>query len=262
MQLLKLDDLVRVGRNYDGGYVISKSLIEETEMLLSFGINDDWSFEMDVYKKFNIKCIAYDFSITRFTFFSRCFLNIKFFFGDIIKRRSISFKRFSEAYKNLLLSIRFNGFFIINKFLSRGLDKETHDNFSSLKDIIKKQNLHENVFLKVDIEGYEYQIVEDIVSNSQYFKGIAMEIHEIHARLNQFEQVLEQLSSKYFIYHIHANNYGSLKKIANFPDVVEISCIRKDLVKYPSFFPDLSHLPITGKDFPNDPVATDFKWQI
>lgn len=261
MQLLKLDDLVRVGRNYDGGYVISKSLIENTEILLSFGINDDWSFEKDVYKRFNIKSVAYDFSVNRFTFLRRGILNIKFFFGDIIKRKKICFKRFSEAYKNFLLSVSFNSFFIRNKFFSVGLDKETHDNFLSLSDIIKRHG-NNSFFLKVDIEGYEYNVFKDIVSNSQYFKGIAMEIHEIHKKIDQFKFLLEQLCSKYFIYHIHANNYGSLEKIKGFPDVIEISCIRKDLVASPSFFSNLSHLPIAGKDFPNDSMATDFKWKI
>ena len=38
-------DLVRIGRNYDGGYLVCKKDIDETEVLIGLGIGDDWSFE-------------------------------------------------------------------------------------------------------------------------------------------------------------------------------------------------------------------------
>ena len=40
-------DLIRIGRDYDGGYLVSKSDIEKTDELIGLGINDDWSFEED-----------------------------------------------------------------------------------------------------------------------------------------------------------------------------------------------------------------------
>jgi hypothetical protein len=38
-------DLLRLGRDYDGGYLVSSADVIQTEMLISLGINDDWSFE-------------------------------------------------------------------------------------------------------------------------------------------------------------------------------------------------------------------------
>ena len=40
-------DLVRIGRDNDGGYLVSKSDIEKSDCLIGLGINDDWSFEED-----------------------------------------------------------------------------------------------------------------------------------------------------------------------------------------------------------------------
>lgn len=41
------NDLVRVGRDNDGGYLISQQDIDHSDLLLSLGIKDDWSFEED-----------------------------------------------------------------------------------------------------------------------------------------------------------------------------------------------------------------------
>jgi hypothetical protein len=42
-------DLVRVGKNYDGGYLIDTNSFKKAENLVSLGISDDWSFEKDFY---------------------------------------------------------------------------------------------------------------------------------------------------------------------------------------------------------------------
>ena len=44
-------DLIRLGRNNDGGYLVGKNTIKNTENLISIGIYDDWSFEKDFQKK-------------------------------------------------------------------------------------------------------------------------------------------------------------------------------------------------------------------
>ena len=44
-------DLIRIGRDNDGGYLVEKKSFENTECLISLGINDDWSFEEDFLKK-------------------------------------------------------------------------------------------------------------------------------------------------------------------------------------------------------------------
>ncbi len=38
-------DLMRVGRPYDGGYVVPRSALMAADHMISVGINDDWSFE-------------------------------------------------------------------------------------------------------------------------------------------------------------------------------------------------------------------------
>ena len=44
-------DLIRMGRPNDGGYVIPEKIFSFCDGLLSYGINKDWSFEKDFWKK-------------------------------------------------------------------------------------------------------------------------------------------------------------------------------------------------------------------
>ena len=37
--------LQRVGKNNDGGYLVGINTIKQSKVLISYGINDDWSFE-------------------------------------------------------------------------------------------------------------------------------------------------------------------------------------------------------------------------
>jgi hypothetical protein len=261
MQLLKIDDLIRVGRNYDGGYVISESLMKQSSVLLSFGINDDWSFEEDFYGKSGIGCYGFDFSIHKNLFLQRGLQNIKYFFGDIIKRKKFGWDRIEVAKGNFFLHKKFNSFFKKNKFFSLGIDDTTHDYFKSMSDILKQHfGGKTNIFLKVDIEGYEFKVINDILKNKDRFHSLAMEIHNVHDERNDFNSFIEKIQQHFYVYHIHANNYSSINKKDGFPNVIEISCIRKDLIDEPFFYNDLSHLPIKDIDFPNNVLSADFKW--
>jgi hypothetical protein len=261
MRLLKLNDLIRVGRNYDGGYVIADSLMQESTALLSFGINDDWSFEEDFCRRSGVGCYGFDFSVNRGLFLKRSLEQIRFFFGDVVKRRTLQWGRWKKAGEHFHLYNEFGRFFGKNSFYSIGVDKSTHGVFKTLDDVLKDHvRQQKNIFLKVDIEGYEYKILDDILRNKQQFHALAVEIHGIHEPANDFGAFMRGLEQEFYVYHIHANNYSGLRKRDGMPDVIEVSCIRKDLVQNPVFHRDLSHLPLAGIDFPNDLTSADFTW--
>ena len=49
--------LIRFGSEYDGGYLINKNDIKNSDTLISLGIHDDWLFENEIYKNSKIKNI-------------------------------------------------------------------------------------------------------------------------------------------------------------------------------------------------------------
>jgi hypothetical protein len=53
--------LQRVGKNNDGGYLVGINTIKQSKVLISYGINDDWSFEKNFFKINNkIKIMTFD----------------------------------------------------------------------------------------------------------------------------------------------------------------------------------------------------------
>ena len=54
-------EILRVGPNKDGGYLVGKKSLVNSKYLISFGIFDDWIFEKDFFKKNGtVKINCYD----------------------------------------------------------------------------------------------------------------------------------------------------------------------------------------------------------
>jgi hypothetical protein len=58
-------DLARFGNSADGGYVISAGILQNIDMLISFGVSNDWSLEEDLSKRDpDLLVHAYDHTIS------------------------------------------------------------------------------------------------------------------------------------------------------------------------------------------------------
>ena len=84
-------NLIRLGNNYDGGYLIPQSIIKKTKLLLSFGLGTDWSFEKN-FKNINknLKINCYDHTINRKFWYEYTIVAIFFFIKN--------FKNFNNIF--------------------------------------------------------------------------------------------------------------------------------------------------------------------
>jgi hypothetical protein len=65
LQSFAQDELVRIGRDNDGGYVVSKIALEKSDVLFSGGYGNDFSFENAFVSRFpEKKAVIFDYSIT------------------------------------------------------------------------------------------------------------------------------------------------------------------------------------------------------
>jgi len=195
--------LERIGKENDGGYLINSEAILKSDYLLSFGIFDDWSFEKNFnkYNK-NAKIFCYD-DIISFNFiFTR---SIKKIILDLIKLK------FKNIFKNLYTIVDY--IFINNKIKFYKKKITTGDIHEIIKNLDK-------VFLKVDIEGSEYNILEDILKVQNKISALIIEFHNINKYRTVIENFIQRLELD--LTHIHPNNYGKLDK-NNDPIIIELS---------------------------------------
>jgi hypothetical protein len=203
-QPFRCENLIRLGKENDGGYLVNKLDVEKSNVLISFGIGNDVSFEEDFHKMNQLSIFAYDNTIE----------NIN-----------------SECIKHLYLAI----------------------NKTNIDEILKS---HEKIFLKCDIDGSEYEILESLIEHSHRFIGGVFEFHNItntrnYHRLTNFISKIEMR-----LIHIHINNYFYyINENECIPDIIELtfSTSRENTA-----FTRYTVLP-NRLDMPNNPNDEDFE---
>ena len=236
---IKLSNLIRIGPKTDGGYVIDKRVLNKTKILITCGLNDDWGFEKSfLNKKPATKIIAFDHTVNQ-NFW------IKRFKKDII-------------HFLLLKKLRINKILDIFKFINYRLFFRGNRKHHIKKVVFKKKNNKEitiseilrnykKVFLKIDIEGDEYKILNDIKKNSKKIIFLVIEFHDLYKNMQRIKKFLNKLNLK--IIHIHANNYGCVDKYGN-PKVIELSLLNTKEIKVNNVFSKKEY-PILNLDFKN-----------
>jgi hypothetical protein len=120
---------------------------------------------------------------------------------------------------------------------------------------------YKNIFLKMDIEGSEYNWILNTSKNDLLsFKQIVMEFHGINdnswgTTYNDKINCFKKLTNTHYIIHIHGNNYSG--QTNGIPDVIEVTFIRKDCF---DVYPELNkiNLPILDLDFPCNISVKDY----
>ena len=210
--------LERFGRENDGGYLINPMVILKAENLVSIGIFDDWSFEKHFLKHNDkAKIFCYDNLISLKFIFIR---SLKKIILDLIK-----FK-FKNIFKYIYLILDY--LIISNKI---NFTKKTINKNHIKKILVNLQN----VLLKVDIEGSEYLVLEDIIEVQKKLNGLIIEFHDVGKNKNIIENFISRFELE--LSHIHPNNYGKLDE-NNDPDIIELSFERypekvKGDIKFP-----------------------------
>lgn len=215
--------LKRLGSKNDGGYVVDIDAVSKTKAFISFGICDNWDFENDFIKNSNVTNVHLFDNQTSLTFLLKriifSFLKFKFKSSVVYLHKLIDFLKIKKNFKKV--------------FIGNGKGE------LSLVNILTYYNYDKDVFLKSDIEGSEYRILDQILSYQKVFSGIIIEFHDVDLHLKRIESFIEKLDLK--ICHIHANNYSKINE--GIPQVLEITFTRDTNAKRGL---------CTKFDFPND----------
>ena len=251
-------ELTRLGKDNDGGYVIPKIIIKKSDGVLSFGINKDWSFENDFYKKNKVKIHCYDHTVKLFSLMK---YSIKCFFLSLFYLIILDRKRFNRSFNGINIIQKYNSFFNKNivHFKKRIWTNNKNENIKISDAIDKIISLGvKNIFIKMDIEGDEYETLNYISNYKKNIIGLVVEFHQINKRSKDFNSTINDLKSSFYIAHVHGNNYSKIDNVSNLPSSLEVSFINKEIVNKP-VLKSKNKFPISGLDQPNKHSRPDIE---
>jgi hypothetical protein len=244
--------LARVGNTHDGGYVVPLEAVQASRALLSFGLSHDWTFERD-FKSRNASATVhcYDHTVSLRTAF-------QYSVGQLL--RCIALLR-ASAFPKAFTWIDYLRFFRGDKsHFRQRVWYDRQNNSVTIDDAFARLPAHSPVFVKMDIEGSEYRVLDDLLRHSRDITAMAIEFHDIDILSGAFNALIEKIKRDFYIVHIHGNNMGGTTPF-RFPNAPELSFLNKRFFRSPPSLSALSY-PVAGLDNPNHPRLPEFAFKF
>jgi hypothetical protein len=128
----------------------------------------------------------------------------------------------------------------------------TKSTYASIDKVFARTR-SQRIFLKIDIEGSEYSIIDDVLRYAERITCIAIEFHDTEALRDTFCSAVRRWQRAFHIVHLHGTNLNHVAP-DGLPNCVEMTFA-------PGAAPPdaklRSSLPLAGLDSPNNPTQPD-----
>lgn len=224
---LNLNHIIRIGSVRDGGYFVTKRIVENSDFLISGGISYNVAFEKDFWDiNRNTKLIMIDGSFNIFTYLLRPF------YWMIFKRTFLM--KIGGLIDMLYLKKKA---IFLKKYLGPDFP------LKQIFEIHIKQEM--KGYLKLDIEGAEYALLDDIISFRNRLNGVAIEFHNVPDHIPEINDFISKLQMRVIGFNI--NEVGKLN-VSNIPNVIEL-CFADEQ------YSNVTEMDVkAGRKFSNEPV--------
>lgn len=258
-----------MGSEFDGGYIVPKKIIDHSDVLLSFGVGADICFEMDFLEhNKEVKLICLDGStspkfvlkeITKHLYdhilnFIANGIRLKFS-GDFCHKiyTTLGYLGFYKDFKRVTQNRRCT---YINQFISN----KSEGKCISVDDLFGKSILQksERIFVKMDIEGYEYLTLWYFRPHFERISGFVVEFHDLGLQWPHFIPMTDMLFESFDLVHIHGNNWAHNIPETSIPETLELTFVHKRY-RDANVCPNTNTYPMPGLDAPCNPKYPDLK---
>lgn len=212
---------VRIGPNQDGGYVLTKGIIDNSKCVFTYGYGGDSNFEEDLYGRYNIPSYIYDHT-------NNCI-------PEYFERDGLKF--FPEG-----LGFKDN----CGDFLE-------HYKQNNINDYVLLK-------IDIEWDEYPYLTNINLKELSSKVSGIIIEIHNLNYddNRNNFIKIFTELEDDFTLCHSHVNNTAQFPyKDVLVPCYFELTLINKKFVEREEYETDFLSFPIEGLDYQNDFAQPD-----
>lgn len=260
---LSIKNKIRLGSRWDGGYVVYKKALDQTDVLMTYGVGWDVAFEEDFNSLTGKE--AYMFDPTLFS--GKYMLDLKTIKKHLFDVKLPAITQYVQqvwkAWKARKV-LKKKGIYFVNE----GIAAVPREKYNTFDTHLKQLNLQgKSVLLKIDIEGGEFPlfahpaIYQHLGSVNQFI----LEVHDLKRRLRKIQQIFQQLSADFELVHVHGVNsvptfviYGeSEEDDIEVPGTIEATFVRRGLIDPADVLSERIVYPVSGLDFPNDPKRKD-----
>jgi hypothetical protein len=173
---IKTPNLIRLGEKLDGGYVVDFEIIKKCNNLITLGLGPNWSFELDYLRKNKKnKVHIYDHTLSSYPYIKA----IGKYYRRLITFRT-TFEGFATRVKNFYNYKKFLYSKNVNYFKENIAYPIKNKIDSDIEKVFSRINIGEDVILKSDIEGSEYEIIDQILKFSNRINMLIFEFHWIY----------------------------------------------------------------------------------
>ena len=272
-----VDDLIRLGRNEDGGYVVSARSVDTADVLVGLGINDDWSFEgAFVARRPHVKVYAVDGTVSMEVFKQRRTTHcLQAVWSAIRMRRWLTLHHAATARKWGQTARDFRRLFDhpCRHFISSMIHGPEFPGltWAKLAARIDAEGTPATasrpmLFVKMDIEGAEYRVLPMLFADAARITGIAIKFHDTDLLWERLYKQLQLLLQHFVVVHAHGNNSEPPNAGSTLPRALEVTFANRSLITAREL--DVINnrtYPLVGLDHPNNPgladLALDFALQ-
>ena len=246
------NSLARVGNANDGGYVVPLDAIRAAGALVSLGLSHNWTFEHDFKKQNSAAAIhCYDHTVSFLTAFNTRSASCC---ASSCSARSSPCGGLSGGSITCCFSGR------KQSTSNKGFGATDQFNSATIEDVFSRLPAGCQVFVKMDIEGGEYRVLDDLLRHSGNIVAMAIEFHDVDIIPQMFNSFVAKIKRDFHIVHIHGNNLGGVAPF-NFPIAPEITFLNKRFFNSAPPPSGLSY-PVPGLDQPNYPQFPDFVFEF
>jgi len=248
---IKNTNLSRFGIKADGGYVVDKEIMLKSDNLITFGLGGDWSFELDFLKiNKNSQIFVYDHTVSANNYVKPLIKYLRRFLTFRSNFYSVS-SRFHNL-KKYLEFIRYKNIFFFKEKICFPVTKDKGE--SDLEKVFSRIDKNKKNILKIDIEGSEFEIIDQINFYSKNIEMLILEFHSLDKKEELFIKSLKKLQENFDIIHLHGNNHcGQLE--SGLPIAFEVTMTNRKL--RPSKISYVKNFPNKDLDHPNNPHKED-----
>ena len=130
---------------------------------------------------------------------------------------------------------------------------------TDIDKVFSRLPIDTKVVLKSDIEGSEFEVIDEILKHQSKIKMIIFEFHWMNTNEQIFLESVKKLKNNFNIIHIHGNNHCE-KLQSGLPIALEMTLINKNIQKDEGKY--VKNFPIKNLDYPNNPYKEDLTFSF